>query len=127
MYNRDDVDYNPGLLFNLWGTYTIDKIVPRLDLVYFMGGQSNTAATADTWQRKGFANLAKTADAEDNYSGFSIRPSVKFNLDGKTSIEIGDMINVDMADKDGAYADSGDANKNSRLSNVFYIDLKWSF
>ena len=132
LYNRtnasdEKIDMNPGLLFNPWISYTIDKVVPRLDLVYFMGGQSKTANGNNQWERRGFANVAKAKDADDDYSVFSVRPSVKINLDSKTFLEIGDMINYDMAAKDGAYKDSGDANKKSLLTNVFYIDLKFSF
>ncbi|MDR2952241.1 MAG: hypothetical protein LBU82_03265 [Treponema sp.] len=146
LYNRTDssdkkVDYNPGLLFNPWVSYSIDKIVPRLDLVYFMGGRSKTgyipAPTSSNpnainglenqWERRGFVNVAKATDAKDNYSVFSARPSVKINIDGKTFLEIGDMINYDMASKDGAYKDSKDANKNDLFTNVFYIDVKCSF
>jgi hypothetical protein len=132
LYNRTDanddkVEYNPGMLFNPWVSYTIDKLVPRLDLVYFMGGRSKMSNGTNQWERRGFANAAKVKDAEDDYSVFSIRPSVKFNLDGRTFLEIGDMINLDSAVKDGAYADKGDAKKNSLFSNVFYVDLKFSF
>jgi hypothetical protein len=134
MYNRTDskdekIDYNPGLLFNPWVSYTIDNVVPRLDLVYFMGGRSKFGSSSpeNQWERRGFANVAKAKDAEDDYSVFSARPSVKINLDSKTFLEIGDMINYDMAVKDGAYKDSGDAKKNSLFSNVFYIDMKFSF
>jgi len=133
MYNRTDaktdekVNYNPGLLFNPWVSYTIDKIIPRLDLVYFMGGQSKMANGNNQWERRGFANVAKAKDADDDYSVFSARPSVKINLDNRTFLEIGDIINYDMATKDGAYKDSGDANKNSLFSNVFYVDMKISF
>ena len=134
--NNDKVDMNPGLFFNLWGSYAIDKIVPRLDLVFFAGGRSRVAATTgnnlsnnnDNWARKdGFVNVAREKDEERDLSVFSVRPSVKFNLDGKTTFEIGDMINIDSGNYDGAYADSGDADKKSRLTNVFYIDFKWSF
>jgi hypothetical protein len=132
LYNRtnaadEKIDYNPGLLFNPWVSYTIDKVIPRLDLVYFMGGQSKTANGNNQWERRGFANVAKAKDANDDYSVFSVRPSIKINLDGKTFLEIGDMINYDMAKKDGAYKDSGDSNKKSLLTNVFYVDLKFSF
>jgi len=130
LYNRkvndEAVDYNPGLLFNPWVSYTIDKVVPRLDLVYFMGGRSKMTSE-NQWERRGFANVAKAKDAEDDYSVFSARPSVKINVDNKTFLEIGDMINYDMAVKDGAYKDSGDADKKSLLTNVFYVDLKFSF
>jgi len=133
LYNRtnttdDKIDMNPGLLFNPWVSYTIDKIIPRLDLVYFMGGQSKMASkTNPQWERRGFANLAKEKGANDDYSVFSVRPSVKINLDSKTFLEIGDMINYDMAKKDGAYKDSSSTTKKSLLTNVFYVDMKFSF
>jgi hypothetical protein len=132
LYNRvddngDKVDYNPGLLFNLWGSYAFDSVVPRIDLVYFMGGRSKTVVADKQWERRGFANVARTKDAEDDLSVFSVRPSIRFNLDSRIFLEIGDMINFDSGTKDGAYKDSGDANKKSRLTNVFYIDVKFSF
>ena len=146
LYNRTDkddkqVDMNPSLLFNPWVSYTIDKIVPRLDLVYFMGGRSKTgynpaptssnpnaiSGPENQWERRGFVNVARPSYTEDDYSVFSLRPSVKFNLDGKIFLEIGDMINYDMATKDGAYKTSSDANKNTLFTNVFYVDLKFSF
>ena len=132
LYNRTDksdkkVDMNPGLLFNPWVSYTIEKIVPRLDLVYFMGGQSKTANGNNQWERRGFANVAKAKDADDDYSVISIRPSIKFNLDGRIFLEIGDMINYDMAAKDGAYKTKSDPKKNTLFTNVFYVDLKFSF
>jgi hypothetical protein len=136
LYSRKSAavtDKDPGLLFNIWGSYTIDKIVPRLDLTYFTGGRSTlgghiTGNTPEsTWRRRGYAAVMGTKDVDDDYSVFGIRPSVKFNLDGKTFIEVGDLINFDSSTKSGAYADSGDPAKKTKLSNVFYIDFKWSF
>ena len=128
LYSRPD-EFNPGLLFNPWLSYSFNKIVPRLDLVYFMGGRSKFGSSnpENQWERRGFANVAKKKGADDDYSVFSARPSVKFNLDSRTFLEIGDIINYDMADKKGAYKDSSDPNKNSLLTNVFYVDLKFSF
>jgi len=140
-------DTDPGLLFNLWGSYAFGKIVPRLDLGYFLGGQSALGAGSNTWSRTragGFVNKLGLADTDDDYSLFSARPSVKFNLDGRTSVEIGDKINYDFANFDGYRKDgqtlkgaSTDADgnaiparlgdTNSRLSNVFYVDFKVSF
>jgi hypothetical protein len=134
LYNRLDanaayarIDMNPGLLFNPWISYTAGIVVPRIDLVYFMGGQSKLANGNNQWERRGFVNVARAKDADDDYSVFSVRPSIKFNLDSRAFFEIGDMINYDMATKDGAYKTSGDANKKSLFSNVFYVDLKFSF
>jgi len=133
LYNRmesgDKVDYDPGLFFNIWGSYTMDNIIPRLDIVYFNGGRSKLVnrGNTDAWDRYGFTAVAGKKDVDDDRSVFSVRPSVKINLDSKTFIEIGDMINFDSGNAEGVYKDSKDAKKSSRLTNAFYIDLKWSF
>jgi hypothetical protein len=97
------------------------------------GGNGN-----NTWGRTatGFASFASkpgAADADDDYAVFNIRPSVKLNLNNRTFVEIGDSINIDSANFDG-YRKDGKAvsagspgDTKSRLSNVFYVDLKWSF
>jgi len=143
LYNRGDADIDPGLLFNLWGSYAIGKIVPRLDLAYFQGGQSALAAGNNTWARTrvgGFVNKIGAANADDDYSLLGARPSVRFNLDARTYIEIGDLINYDFANFDG-YRKDGQAlsetvggvpitrpgDTKSRLSNVVYVDFRWSF
>lgn len=145
LYDRKDasdkkIDMNPSLFFNLWGSYAIDKVVPRLDLVYFMGGRSKLAGTnyegdgkyssgsnTNGWDRHGFQNIAVAKDAEADVSVFSVKPSVKINMDSRISLEIGDMINYDMGEKEGAYKDSDDPKKKTRLTNAFYVDLKFSF
>jgi hypothetical protein len=140
-YNREDMtgnklDADPGLLFNPWVSYAFDKIIPRLDLVYFIGGQSKTANGNNQWERRGFVPQGGAVDAagkpglkdtDDDYSVFSVRPSVKINLDSRIFLEIGDVINIDFGNFDGAYKDSGDPNKKSLLTNVFYVDVKFSF
>jgi len=143
LYSRKNAakpDKDPGLLFNLWGTYAIGNIVPRLDLAYFLGGQSTVGAGNNTWHRRGFVNKTGTKDVEDDYSVFSIRPSVKFNLDSRTFVEIGDVINLDSANFNGYRKDGravvlthDDPTKillgdiDGRLSNVVYIDFKLTF
>jgi hypothetical protein len=132
VYNRPGADVDPGLVFNPWVSYTFDKIVPRLDLVYFLGGRSKTASGANQWERRGFVaqggNLDDNGnpglkDKDDDYSVFSIRPSVKINLDSRIFLEIGDMMNIDFANFDvPAYG-----NKKTLFTNVFYIDVKFSF
>jgi hypothetical protein len=125
-------EYKPGFLFNLWGQYAFDRISPRIDLAYFINGRSNmvleNASTSSVpWQyhRRGYAAIKTTADGDPTeYSVFTVRPSVKFNVDSKTFVEIGDAINFDSASKDNAY--KGDK-KNSRLTNAFYVDVKFSF
>jgi len=122
-----DKGTDPSLLFNFWGSYAIGKVVPRLDLVYFIGGRSKTVTGNSQWERRGFEATKGAKDADDDLSVFSARPSVKFNVDNRTFIELGDMINIDSGNYEGAYKDSGDDKKKSRLTNVFYIDLKFSF
>ena len=136
LYNRKlDANSNKdaGLLFNLWGSYAFGGIVPRLDLAYFLGGQSSLGAGNNTWHRRGFVNKTGAVGVDDDYSVFSIRPSVKFNLNSRTFVEVGDIINLDSANfkgyrKDGqAVTQTVPGDTNSRLGNAFYIDLKWSF
>jgi hypothetical protein len=102
-----------SLLFNPWISYALDNIVPRLDLVYLTNGRSRLDSASElTWHRttNGF-----TGYGTKDRSLFSIRPSVKINLDPKTFIEIGDMFNLDF---------DGDT---TRKNNVFYVDIKLSF
>jgi hypothetical protein len=104
--------------------------------VYFIGGQSKTANGNNQWERRGFVPQGGAVDAagkpglkdtDDDYSVYSIRPSVKINLDSRIFLEIGDVINIDFGNFDGAYKDSGDLNKKSLLTNIFYVDVKLSF
>jgi len=135
IYNRESLvgkklKYDPGLLFNLWGSYTYVIYEPRLDLVYFWGGMS-TAGGDDTyrWHRRGFLNQKIEEYGSDNshkLSVFSVRPSFRFNLLNRTFVEIGNMFNYDFGNWDGAYGDSDNPKKRTRISNVFYIDLRWS-
>ena len=136
MHNRKDplgskISYNPGLLFNLWGSYTFNSIVPRLDMVYFWGGRSRVGGNETyMWHRRGFINreiYAIGSDASRYPSVFSVRPSVRYNLVSGTFIEIGDMFNYDFGNYDGVYGDYSDLKKRSRTSNVFYIDFRMSF
>jgi len=111
LYNRP-TDEDPGLLFHLWGSYSIGSVVPRIDLTYFIGGRSNTS---QQYHRRGYAAAA------NDFSVFGVRPSVRINLDSRTFVEIGDAINLDF-DKNSGYA-----GEDSQFTNVFYIDVKWSF
>jgi hypothetical protein len=114
LWNRK-TNNETGLLFNLWASYTIGIVVPRLDLVYFAGGSSRFVPTPTSaelwWHRTGFYY-----SGAEGQSVFSARPSVKINLDNRTHLEIGDMLNVD-SQKTG----------DPVITNVFYADLKWSF
>ena len=135
-YNRkgilgNKISYAPSLVLNLWGSYTINNIIPRLDLVYFFGGQSKVGGDETyMWHRRGFVNsefLRINSDDNRNRSLFSIRPSVKFNLTSGIFIEAGNIFNYDFANYYGAYGDFGDPTKKYRISNVFYLDFTWSF
>jgi hypothetical protein len=119
---------DPGLLFNPWVSYTFGKVIPRLDLVYFFGGRSKmtgygTNAAENQWERRGFANKEGKKGNKDDHSVFSIRPSVKLNLDSRIFLEIGDMMNIDFTNFD--YSAWG--GKKSLFTNVFYADVKFSF
>ena len=95
-----------GLRFNPWVSYALNegKIVPRVDLVYFMGGRQN----GTNYHRKGFST---TYDKESYV--INARPSVRFNLDNRTSLEIGDSFYFNKPDKD----------LDGVINNVFYTDF----
>jgi hypothetical protein len=136
-------DAQPALLFNLWGSYALGKAVPRLDMVYFWGGQSKLGTADEQWERRGFTARGGmpgapsgnygTKGAKDDYSLFSVRPSVRINVDSRTFLEIGDMVNFDFANFDGyrkdktAITGTNPGDTKSRLTNVFYIDVRFSF
>ncbi|MDR0556514.1 MAG: hypothetical protein LBG43_01385 [Treponema sp.] len=111
-----------GIRLNPWMSYAFGAIVPRLDFVYFMGGKIDGSDNDEEgkYHRKGYA---ATNNAKD--SVIAIHPSVTFNIDGKTSLEIGDVVNFEQWHTD--YYGAAGHLKNSKITNVFYIDVKWSF
>jgi hypothetical protein len=124
-----DVDHDAGLHFNPWISYTIGPVVPRLDLNYFIAGTALTKNGANQipggkYHRKVFAYADN--GAADNISVFAVRPSVKFNFDKNTFVEIGDLLAFANGPA-GSFADADDLQKSSNLSNVFYIDFVWKF
>ena len=136
----EKVSMSPSFFFNLYGELAIDKLLPRLDVNFFANGASNIGNLTrigntnrnDFWNsaacnRTGFVNISIPKDADISYAVFSVRPSLKINLDARTSIEIGDIINYDFSNAEGAYMDSNDASKTSQITNAFYIDFKWTF
>ncbi|MCL2186679.1 MAG: hypothetical protein FWB86_12635 [Treponema sp.] len=113
-----------GLLFNLWGSYAFNTIVPRLDVVYFINGTSDRATVAEAsanprYHRRGYAPTSTAAE----HTVLSIRPSVRINLDSRTHFEIGNVTHIDSAGTD--IANWG--NTKERITNVFYLDFRWSF
>ena len=95
-----------SLRFNPWVSYAFNegKIVPRLDLVYFIGGRQN----GQNYHRKAFS----TSYDSDTYV-INARPSVRFNLDSRTSFEIGDSFYYNKPEKDA----------DAVINNVFYTDF----
>jgi hypothetical protein len=120
---------DPGLQFNPWVSYALGSIVPRLDLVYFSGGRaalnySSTSATRGKYFYLGTVG-AYTPDYDRDFYAFTIRPSVKFNVDTAV-VELGDVINIEHGPS-GTYQHPEDTKKASRLTNVLYVDFKWTF
>jgi len=117
-------DRDMSMLFNLWGSYAFGSIVPRLDLVYFINGTSHNATTAQAsvnpnYHRRGYAPLSNASE----HSVLSVRPSVRINLDNRTHFEIGNVTHIDMAKNNINNWNNSD----SRLTNVFYLDIKLNF
>ncbi|MDR0601744.1 MAG: hypothetical protein LBG42_05120 [Treponema sp.] len=119
-----------SLFFNPWVSYSLGNIVPRLDLVYMMGGAPNGSSnTAEgKYYRRGY---------DPNYTRetwvFGIRPSVKFNF-GSCFLELGDLISIE-GQENKLYGvnvpnpniPGSETRKDSRFTNTLYADLKWSF
>jgi len=95
------------LWFNPWISYSLaeGKIVPRVDAVYFMGGNQD----GDNYHRRAFA-----ANYNKDASVINARPSVKFNIDSRASLEIGDSF---------YYSKSGVPDADAVIKNVFYTDV----
>jgi len=97
--------------FNPWVSYSFYQgaVIPRLDVVYFVGGYQD----AENYNRRGFK-----PNYNNDTSVLNIRPSVKFNLDYRTSFEIGDSFYYSNASrKDGSKLND------STLVNVLYADV----
>jgi hypothetical protein len=109
-FSMDSAKTDPGLEFNPWVSYALAEgsIVPRLDVVFFLGGEAN----GNNYHRK--YNAFKANYDFGDYV-FSARPSVKFALNSKTSVEIGDAFFYQK--KTGS----------SGMTNVFYTDLVVKF
>jgi hypothetical protein len=118
--NSDDIAFQ----FNPWVSYAIGKLVPRLDVVYFIGGQvaDSSNAVEGKIDRKGYS--AFTANDPDA-SVIGVRPSLKINLDSKTTLEIGDLVNYEK--RPTKFFGAGTDMKDSKLTNTFYVDLTVKF
>jgi hypothetical protein len=126
------------MLFNLWGSYAInDAIVPRLDLVYFIGGWSSqgyilsgglSQSSAVMYHRRGIESAPNSKSLNYTRYLFSVRPSVKFNVNKQTFIEVGDLVNIDYANRNVYASEMGGLlDRKSQITNVGYVDLKWAF
>jgi hypothetical protein len=111
-------DTDLSFYVNPWVSYAFGNIVPRLDLGYGGATRANFNNSAANWRP-----IFYTAEYNDDFSVIVIRPSVKFNIDANTFVEIGDLIDIENV-KEGYWSHSTD---DSRISNVFYVDFKWSF
>jgi len=99
-----------ALRFNPWISYALNDggLVPRLDLTYFMGGQQSGV----DYHRRAF-----TANYDSDRYVVNARPSIKFNLDPRTSLEIGDSF----------YYSVAGSNADAVFNNVIYVDLTIRF
>jgi len=104
-----------SLWLNPWVSYSFREgaVVPRLDVVYFMGGYQD----AENYHRRGFK-----PNYNNETSVINVRPSVKFNVDSRASFEIGDSFYYSNAARNngGKLADAA-------INNVFYVDLVVKF
>jgi hypothetical protein len=127
----DAVDYDPSLLFNLWGQYRMGMLIPRLDLFFGVGVRSALGGN-EAWrwdQRAGFNNIAAPKDGDNTNTYFAIRPRLRIQVDSRSFMDLGtqltfDSANFDAWNKKGGFA-PGDTD--SRFSGVFFLDFNWTF
>ena len=110
-----------GLRFNPWVSYALaeGKIVPRLDGVFFLGGDrirldssGNQPGDYGKYDRR--MDVAPTYNSDDFV--VSARPSIKINVDSRNFIEIGN-----------AFYYRNPAVGDGFINNIFYIDLVTRF
>ncbi|MDR2702711.1 MAG: hypothetical protein LBB72_09795 [Spirochaetaceae bacterium] len=91
---------------NPWVSYALSEgvVVPRLDVVYFMGGNQD----GQNYHRRGFA-----PNYDSEISVINARPSIKINVDSRASFEIGDSFYYYQPGKD----------IDAVMTNVVYADL----
>jgi hypothetical protein len=108
--NNKGKDDDLSIWINPWISFSINegKIVPRLDVVYFIGGNQD----GQNYHRRGFV-----ANYDNNRYVINGRPSVKINVDSRTSFEIGDSLYYTKQAKD----------KDAVVYNVFYADVVIKF
>lgn len=100
---------DPAVFANLYGSYVIQQVAPRLDVYFGLGGLGESASYV-----MGYYYGSPTYNSGDMLVGF--RPSVTYNATDKASIEVGDLINIKMPD-------GGD----TKLDNAVYITLLYKF
>jgi hypothetical protein len=112
-YSQVKDDDKLALRFTPWVSYTIGDFVPRLDVGYVLGaGLLDTAATVGKYHRA--TPYTPTYTYDD--SVITIRPSLKYNLNSVTFVELGYVFNLV---KEKADIDND--------THTVYLDFKWSF
>jgi hypothetical protein len=104
-HDNDD----PAVFANLYGSYAIQQITPRLDVYFGLGGLGESASYV-----MGYYYGDPTYNTGDMLIGF--RPSVVYNATDKASIEVGDLINIKMPDV-------GD----TKIDNAAYLSFVYKF
>jgi hypothetical protein len=103
-----DGEDNPAGAFMLYGSYTIQQLVPRLDLYFGIGG---TGGTMYYWE---YYYEGTTYNTSDKFIG--VRPSVTYKASDKISVELGDLI-------DFRIPDSAD----TKIDNSVYLSFVYNF
>jgi hypothetical protein len=116
----------PIMAFWLYGSYAVtESIVPRLDALFMLNSYDDRYISANgqsSWHYKNFVKDAGTSSDKDQKL-IAFRPAVLLKMDANNSLEIGDYVGVHInAEKVFAGGD-----KDTLISNVFYIDYVFKF
>jgi hypothetical protein len=143
-------EYSPGLRFWLWAAWNgllEGKLIPRLDVNYFLAGNwgyghyhshlnrlygSANFNSLDAVYDKDLMNYAHsyTANYDRNWSTFGIQPSVTFRFGPASYLELGYVMNVDLNNSKNPRFDISAASRlwnGTRMSHVIYtgIMVQW--
>ncbi|MDR2097728.1 MAG: hypothetical protein LBP37_04330 [Spirochaetaceae bacterium] len=108
MLQSKDGEDDPSLGFILYGSYAIQKIVPRMDIYFGIGG---TGGKQYYWE---YYYQDPTYNTADKFAGF--RPSILYNVSDNISVECGDLINIRIPES-----------SDTTVGNSLYLSFLYNF
>ena len=118
-FSNSKAHKDPSLVFSPWVSYSLSegKIVPRLDAAFFLGGHQHNGGNYDRRSEyKANSDATRTATYNSDETTIGVRPSVKFFIDSRNFMEIGNAFYLTNKKGDDA-----------AIANIFYLDFVFRF